>query len=116
MPLLATRYGTVSIGRYCRNPDRKWYLLRRSDNVNKERMKGGALSLLKVGQDDAGVSKGFMESVSFPELGKTLRSPGCLIIIFPIFMPPSLARCPLIKVLSLKTAGSSYGHRCYPRI
>lgn len=116
MPLPATHYDIVSIGRYCRNPDRKWYLLRRSDNVNKERMKGSALSLLKVGQDDAGVSKGVMESVSFPEVGKTPRSPGRLIIIFSILIPPSLALCPLIKVLSLKTAGSSYDHSSYPGI
>lgn len=79
-------------------------------------MKGSALSLLKVGQDDAGVSKGLTESVSFPELGKTPRSPGCLIITFPTLIPPSLALCPLIKVLSVKTAGSSYDHSSYPGI
>lgn len=39
-PLLATHYGIVPIGRYCINPDRKQYLLRRSDHLNKEWMKG----------------------------------------------------------------------------
>lgn len=50
-PPLTIHYDIVPIARYSTNPDRKQYLLRRSDNLNKEWMKGSVCTPLRLCSD-----------------------------------------------------------------